>query len=152
MTTLCLGPSTQGTQTFDTAQQHAIQLGGRVVFVEGISMEPRLTEQDLVIVVPVLWHELEVGDIVQFYVSEKMRSAQNPQATWIHQVAAKNGQWIRTVGVNNPDLDPFWVHRRDVLGKGVAVYIGGAKDVPSVSERAMAYLKAQSNSGIRSEK
>lgn len=138
----------QGISTFEMAQQHAIHQGGRVVFIEGISMEPRLTEKDLVVIVPVAWQELKIGDIVQFYVSEDMRSDQNPQATWIHQVAAKEGDWIRTVGVNNPELDPFWVHRSDVLGKGVAVYIGGAENVPSVSERAMAYMKSQSNAGF----
>lgn len=115
-------------------------------------MEPRLTEEDLVVVVPVPWHELKEGDIVQFFVSEEMRTERNSQATWIHQVAAKDGNWIRTVGVNNPDLDPFWVHKREVLGKAVAVYMGGAGGVPSVSERAMAYFRAKSNAGIVTNK
>ncbi len=147
-TVLLLGLSVWGNQTFHLAQQHAVSLGGRVVCIEGESMEPRFTEQDLVVVVPVSWHEIEVGDVVQFFVSEEMRNDQHREATWIHQVAAKDGNWIRTVGVNNPKLDPFWVHKRDVLGKAVAVYIGGAKDVPTVSDRAMAYFQTQPSNGF----
>lgn len=144
---LGLCSSVSGGDTLELARRHASSIGGQVVQIEGVSMEPRLSENDLVVVVPVMWVELKHGDMVQFSVSEKIQVERGSLPTWIHQVSLKEGNWIRTVGINNPELDPFWIHKRDVVGKVVAVYLGGGKDAQTISEKALSYFQSNTSSG-----
>ena len=136
-----------GSTSYELARRHADSVGGSVVQVEGISMEPRLSDNDLVVIVPVKWSELRPGDIVQFTVSNQVRQDHNSMPTWIHQIAIIKGEWIRTSGLNNPDLDPFWINHKDIIGKAVAIYLDAGRKTQSVSERAMSYFRAQAEDG-----
>ena len=125
----------------ELARHHASSIGGKVVKIVGQSMQPRLNANDLVIIVPTHWTKIKSGDIVQFQVSEDVRTDRNYLPTWVHQVVIRKGNWIRTAGLNNPDVDPFWVHRRDVVGKVVAVYLDGSSAHETVSDRALDYFR-----------
>ena len=143
---LCLCSSVLGNEQRHLANHHARSLGGKVVQIKGVSMEPRLMEDDLVIIVPVDWHDLKPGDMVQFWVNDKS-SSRNSLPTWVHQVAKKEGDWITTLGVNNPKSDPFRINKSDVIGKVVAVYIGGGNEFETLSEKAMNYFRLNSGQG-----
>lgn len=147
----CLCSSVLGSDHLELANDHASSIGGEVVRVEGVSMEPRLAENDLVIIVPVMWADLKQGDMVQFLVSDNIRSERKSLPTWIHQICLKEGDWIRTVGINNPELDPFWIHRGDVIGKVVAIYISSGKDLETVSDKAMNYFRSKTIRGNLSQ-
>lgn len=144
---LGLFTTVSGSDQRELAQWHAFHAGGEVLRIDGVSMEPRLMENDLVIVVPTPWSELKEGDMVRFFVNDDVRIEHQSLPTWIHQISFKRGDWIRTAGVNNPGLDPFWVNRSQVIGKVIAVYVGGAVVAQSVSERATAYLQSLKGQG-----
>jgi len=89
--------------------------------VEGESMEPTLSDGDLVMVKKVDPEEVEVGDIIVFY------EPGSHSTIIIHRVVYRVEQgghvFFKTKGDNNRDPDPWFVSEKDLIG----VVVGGSE-------------------------
>jgi signal peptidase I len=78
----------------------------------GTSMYPTLSEHDLLEIEPYGLQPIRVGDVVFFLSPDGGRPA-------IHRVASVTSHGIRTKGDNNSSVDPWIIHRADVIGRVV---------------------------------
>lgn len=100
--------------------------------VTGTSMNPGITENDILIVVPA--HTLKVGDVITY--SHEIDGKTYP---FTHRIIAMDGSTIRTKGDSLSAPDNYIVSQSDVKGKlaGKIPYIGA---LPHFASTASGYL------------
>ena len=93
----------------------------RFLTVTGTSMNPRITQDDIVIVVPADIKSLEIGDIITY----KLNMGKN-RYLFTHRIVGMDNGIIKTRGDNMPETDGYSVMYEDVVGKVIAEipYIG----------------------------
>jgi len=89
--------------------QHPNAMGSQVIF-HGLSMEPILRDGDRVILEPVSWDEIEIGDIVTYRHQDKYPT---------RRVVARGGDSVSLWCDNWPDLR-FRAGAQDILGRVAA--------------------------------
>lgn len=82
----------------------------RTLYFHGTSMHPFLVEGDEVVVVPVDWREIEIGDVVTYRVEDKFPT---------RRVVWKTSAGVRLWCENWPQRR-YYAPRGDVLGRAVA--------------------------------
>lgn len=80
------------------------------LFVSGHSMEPTISDGDVVVTVPVDYEQLEEGDIIAF---------RHDEQNIIHRIIDFEDGMIRTKGDNVSKKDPFLITSSEVVGKYV---------------------------------
>lgn len=103
----------------EVARFVALCQGGEVYVATGVSMEPVWEAGDLLVVTRKaeggrLKDEFRAGMDVVYVAPDGVVTA--------HRVVRARGPWLVTQGVNNPVVDPYFVHREQVLGVVVAVF------------------------------
>ena len=73
----------------------------------GSSMEPLLEDGDVVLIIPIKFEQVEVGDVVAF---------QSMRGMVLHRVVERDEKRLWTKGDNNRDGDPWPVRKGDYLG------------------------------------
>ncbi|MBQ7602738.1 MAG: S24/S26 family peptidase [Clostridia bacterium] len=87
------------------------------------SMEPNIPVNSLVLVSPVEWEDIEVGDHISYY-----RNEQGTIINYIHRVSAKGSDYLIMVGENpNTTALRHIISKDSIQGKELVVipYIGG---------------------------
>ena len=82
----------------------------RTLRVHGESMRPVLVEGDGVVVAPVVWDDIRVGDLITYRVQDKFPT---------RRVVGRSLQGLHLWCENWPERR-FWAARDDVLGRAVA--------------------------------
>ena len=90
--------------------------GYRFMGVIGTSMNPVITEDDIV-VIKTDYQELKLGDIICY-----QRQIENEEFLFMHRIIEiyQDG-WIQTKGDNMSELDPYLVKPSQVIGKEILV-------------------------------
>jgi hypothetical protein len=82
----------------------------RTLYFHGESMRPFLVEGDRVVVKPVVWDDIRVGDLITYRVQDKFPT---------RRVVGRSRQGLHLWCENWPERR-FWAARADVLGRAVA--------------------------------
>lgn len=94
----------------------------RFLTVIGTSMNPDITQNDIVVVVPTDTMSLEIGDVITYklYMEGK-------DYMFTHRIVNIENGIIMTKGDNMPESDGYDVMSKDVVGRvvGIIPYIGG---------------------------
>ena len=90
--------------------QLAISSESKTLYFHGMSMHPFLVEGDEVVVEPVRWPDIRIGDIVTYRFEDKFPT---------RRVVSKNADRVRLWCENWPDRR-FGASRSDVLGRAIA--------------------------------
>lgn len=123
-----------------------VHLGGvtGLTVVQGQSMEPTYVTGDVVLTLKQTHYT--VGDIISYQVSEGQPGA---GGRVIHRIIdteqTADGLVYVTQGDNNPEIDPWVVHRRDVMGRALGHVPGlgqvlGAGSYPLIMAGAAAVI------------
>ena len=81
--------------------------------VVGNSMEPVISEEDIVII-DTNYQEFRQGDIICF-----RYQINGEEYLFTHRIVEINDKWIQTKGDNMPEPDPYLVKRADIVGKEI---------------------------------
>jgi len=95
--------------------QLALSSESRTLYFHGTSMHPFLVEGDEVVVVPVDWREIHIGDVVTYRFEDKFPT---------RRVVWKTSEGVRLWCESWPQRR-FYASRGDVLGRAVARRRGG---------------------------
>jgi len=90
--------------------QLSISSESRALYFHGTSMRPFLVEGDEVVVAPLPWHEIRIGDVVTYRFEDKFPT---------RRVVRKTADQVQLWCENWPDRR-FAAARGDVLGRAVA--------------------------------
>jgi signal peptidase I len=101
----------------DTTAVPLLDDGALHVVYTGPSMNPTLTEPDLLEVVPYHGQPVQPGDVVYFQPPEGDREV-------VHRVVALTTAGIQTRGDNSPRNDPYLLQSSDIIGRVVAAHRG----------------------------
>ncbi|HWQ95737.1 MAG TPA: signal peptidase I [Candidatus Methylomirabilis sp.] len=89
--------------------------------VTGTSMDPLITQNDIIIIAPVNPYSLKVGDIITYE-----RNIDGKSIKFTHRIISIKNGVIKTKGDSMPREDSYNVHQQDVKGivVGKIPYIG----------------------------
>jgi len=104
----------------------------RTLYFHGESMRPFLIEGDGVVVEPVVWDDIRVGDLVTYRVQDKFPT---------RRVVGRSLQGLHLWCENWPERR-FWAARDDVLGRAVARQRGSVWTTSEHAEWRVARRKA----------
>lgn len=96
--------------------------GIRLLTVTGTSMNPDITQNDIVVVVPTDTMSLEIGDVITYKLDMEGKNYM-----FTHRIVNIENGIIMTKGDNMPESDGYNVMSKDVVGMvvGTIPYIGG---------------------------
>jgi signal peptidase len=109
----------------------------------GTSMNPTLSESDLLAIEPYDNQPVRIGDVIFFLSPQGEKPA-------VHRVVRISPEGVRTRGDNNTRMDPWIIHPEDIFGRVVraargekqrSVYGGIAGQLWSLSVRAFKMLE-----------
>lgn len=95
--------------------------GVRFLTVTGNSMNPEITQDDIVIVMPTDFKYLKIGDVITY-----RRNIKGDIFMFSHRIIDIGSGIIKTKGDNMPEPDEYNIMPEDVIGKmiGKIPYIG----------------------------